>query len=368
MTKKARTAGLSLLLSVALLLLSFRGIDWGAFWNALGSCNWPLLVLSAVTGALMPACRSLRWRRTLLPFTPEVKRLDAIRANYVGYLANMAIPYTHEATRCIIMHRRMRGAVGYDKFAGLAVVERSCDALCILLLFLATAVLSRERYLPFLFSRLAGNDNGSSLLKSTLMIAGVIVAVLAAVLVIRKFAGGNRVCTRIYAFFQGIGEGVKSILNMERPYIYILETLLLWFIYWLQLYLGTRAIPSMANVSPADCLLLTVATAISSIVPVPGGFGAYHFMIASALSTLCQIPWVDGMAFATLVHESQTILLVLLGVVLFFTNNSGQGDVPRVDRDGVEEPVGVADADGGAGELREETVVEAAAAPEAKNT
>jgi len=299
------------IITAILLYLSFRDIDWKSFSISLTSCNWPILILSAAVGALMPTCRALRWRWTVKTFYPNVKRLDSILTNYVGYLVNMTIPYTHEATRCVLMHHKASEEVSYDKLVGVAIIERACDALCILLLFIITSLLSSERYLPYLKARFA-TDN---LLGTAVAIIIALTIIIISIIVIRKNNNKYRLCTKIFNFFSGIKVGLKSIGQLNSMWIYIMDTIVLWFIYWLQLYLGVKAMPSLAAVSAIDCLFLTLAVALSSIVPAPGGFGAFHFEVASALSTFYSIGWNNGIAYATLVHESQTIVMILIGIV-----------------------------------------------------
>jgi len=313
--KRAGTVVFSLLLAITLLYLSFRKMDWGDFVLSLKTCDWRMLSLSALVGALMPACRSLRWRRTVTPFAPKVKRIHSILSNYTGYLVNMAIPFSHEAVRCVIMHNVSGKTVGYDRLTGVAVMERACDALCILILFIITAVFSRERYLPFILDKLSGRSGELYGFKLSLALVSLVILVLASVLLLGKLNGRNRVCTRICRFFSGVWEGFRSIGKIHHPWCYAGETVLLWFIYWLQFYLGARAVGATDSVGAMDCLFLTLAASIASFIPVPGGFGAFHFMMASSLSALCSVPWNDALTYATLVHESQALLLIVIGTI-----------------------------------------------------
>jgi len=137
-------------IAICLLCLSFRKIEWDSFLDAVASCDWFFLLLSALTGAMMPLCRSLRWRLTVQPFYPAVRVSDSVLSNYVGYLVNMAVPFTHEATRCVIMHRRTKGGASYDKLLGVALVERACDVVCVLLLFIVTAIISGGKLIKLL--------------------------------------------------------------------------------------------------------------------------------------------------------------------------------------------------------------------------
>ena len=52
--------------------------------------------------------------------------------------------------------------------------------------------------------------------------------------------------------------------------------------------------------------------------PVQGGIGAFHWIISSGL-TLYGISKADGLVFATIQHESQLILVVILGTFSVFT-------------------------------------------------
>ena len=64
-------------------------------------------------------------------------------------------------------------------------------------------------------------------------------------------------------------------------------------------------------------LLLMLAGALSSIVPVPGGFGAFHFIVAAAVSYVYGLPFEFGIIFATLSHESQELNQLVWGGISF---------------------------------------------------
>lgn len=62
-----------------------------------------------------------------------------------------------------------------------------------------------------------------------------------------------------------------------------------------------------------DAFFLMVVGSVSSLVPVPGGFGAYHYLLSLALSTVYGIPMATGLIFATLSHESQALIQIICG-------------------------------------------------------
>jgi hypothetical protein len=50
--------------------------------------------------------------------------------------------------------------------------------------------------------------------------------------------------------------------------------------------------------------------------PVQGGFGAFHYMVSSAL-IIYGIKKVDGVSYAMLVHTSQTLTVIFIGGISF---------------------------------------------------
>ena len=313
MKRTGKTVGaiMAALLAAALLWLSFRDIDWPDFIADIRICDWRYLLLSAIAGGLMPACRALRWRLAVIPFDRSVTRRTAVTANYAAYLMNMAVPYTHEATRCMLVHRRSdRDASSYDRLVGIAVMERVCDA-CLLLLLLVFVCVSSPAVYGAFFKGLLGTQSG----RRTAIVAAVSVAAIFSVFMIMstKFSDRNRFLASVHRFMKGVRDGFRSIARLDRPWLFWFYTAAIWFIYWLQIRMMSVAMPQMSEVGPAGSLLLCLAGQLATVVPVPGGFGAFHYVIAVALTTVYGIQRETGMAFATLVHESQALVMIIAG-------------------------------------------------------
>ncbi len=52
--------------------------------------------------------------------------------------------------------------------------------------------------------------------------------------------------------------------------------------------------------------------------PVQGGIGAYHYFVSRGIAFLAGVSIEDGSAYAILTHESQLILVLILGAVAFY--------------------------------------------------
>ena len=132
-----------------------------------------------------------------------------------------------------------------------------------------------------------------------------------------KLKDRGRVFRKIYDVFAGIAQGFVSFSKMQKKGLFLLYTVFIWLFYWLMTLCVVRAYPSSAFLSMGDVLFLMAIGNMASVVPVPGGMGAYHYIIASALTAIYGLSWDCGMAFATISHESHAVIIVVFGVICY---------------------------------------------------
>ena len=77
------------------------------------------------------------------------------------------------------------------------------------------------------------------------------------------------------------------------------------------------AFDKINGLNMVDAMFLMIVGALSSLVPVPGGFGAFHYIVSLALTTVYGIPAEIGIVFATLSHESQIIIQIVCGGISY---------------------------------------------------
>ncbi len=75
-------------------------------------------------------------------------------------------------------------------------------------------------------------------------------------------------------------------------------------------------LPETSQLKLIDALFLLVVGTLGWVVPVQGGIGAYHYMVALGF-TLYKIPREPALTYATLCHGSQMIMLIVLGAISF---------------------------------------------------
>ena len=322
---------LSLLAALLLLYICFKDVEWRSFWGALRGCSWGWVVLSMLLGVVVFLLRALRWRELLLPIDPGTGRLTCYDATCLGYVANMLFPRAGELVRCgYITNRSTRDSEGhrlasFDKVLGTVIADRVWDIVFMVAICALVVGGLWERFGEFFSSLVGGGASQGRGLFLLLAAAGAVV--LLAVLIIWRLRDSNPWCAKAWGAVLGIWEGLISSVRMKSWWKFLLYTFLIWVLYWLMSYcvvlalqgispggpVGDEALGLLSRLGAMDALFIMIAGTLSTVVPVPGGFGAYHYIIMMALSSIYGIPQEVGLLFATLAHESQAIAQLVCG-------------------------------------------------------
>ena len=325
--------GLWIAVAALLVYFSFRNVNWKDFGIALRECRWGYVVLSMLLGVGAYWLRALRWRMQLLPLDASTARVTTWNAFNICTITNYVLPRVGEIVRCgyVVRHSGRDGEgrrlVTFDKALGTVVADRVWDGVSLIAVFLVLVGLLWRRFGAFftdtLFPGLAD--------KVHLWWILVLAALLAVCFVFLCWRLRDRegFWGRIWGWIRGICDGLVSCLHMRDGWLFIVYTVLIWTLYWLMSACILWALQGIdpASVSPeladalgkvdglgmSDALLLMFAGAVSSLIPVPGGFGAFHGAVALTLSSVYGIPFAAGLIFATLSHESQVISGIVCG-------------------------------------------------------
>lgn len=330
--KKILKYAVSLAVAAVLLWFSFRSVKWDDFIAGLGSCRWEFIVLSMAAGILAFYLRSLRWRELLLPIDSSLGRKTLFNAVNIGYIANFVFPRIGEFVRCGVVSGHSaqspetgRPLASYDRVLGTVVLERSWDMVTMLLFLCALLVARWDKFGTFFMDKmLVPVENSVDLsLGWVFLIAAAVAAIL--VFLVVRFRNSGRLMSGIYGVGAGLLQGVGSCLKMPHKWKFFTYTALIWGMYWLMSLSTMWALPDLDGLGAVDALFLMVAGSLGWVVPVPGGFGAFHFIVSLALSTIYGIPFGTGIIFATLSHESQAITMAVCGGLSYFSESMSSG-------------------------------------------
>lgn len=310
-------------LAAVLVYYCLRSIDWKQFMEALRLCRWEYVLLSMALGVLVFLVRGNRWRMLLLPFDASTSRVTTFNAYTICMAVNLALPRAGEVARLgyVVKHSATDGEgrrlLTFDKALGTLLIERAWDALVTLGMAAVLLLVMWESFGSFLLESMEGLGGVSAL---WWIAAGLVTLAVGLLFLAWRLRGKGGVWAKIWGFVDGIGSGLGSFLQMKDAWLFLVYTVVVWLIYWLMsacIVWALQDIEAFSGLTMTDAFFLMIAGSISSVVPVPGGFGAYHGVVCGALFSIWGIPLGTGMIFATLNHESQVLTQALCGLASY---------------------------------------------------
>lgn len=301
-------------LAAVLLYFSFKGVDWKEFRHVLGQCKWLYVAMAMLAGAASFFVRAIRWRLMMLPDDSGMKLLDCYDGFAIGKLCDFVVPHVGEFVRCgYVVTPRM----SYDRALGTVVLERFWDILMLFVLIVLLLVFKWAEFGAFFADRILTPVSERFNINFGLLAVLFVAAFVTAVRAVYVLRSKSKVCAKAAGFVTGLWEGVTSCFKMRRKGLFLVLTAMLWLMFLLMSWFIIKALPSDFGLHFIDALFIMLVGSVAGIVPVPGGFGAFHYLVAIALQTIYAIPFETGIIFATLSHESQAITMAICGLVSY---------------------------------------------------
>jgi uncharacterized membrane protein YbhN (UPF0104 family) len=290
-------------------------------WEKVRHADLFWVSVSIILGILALIIRAVRWKQLIEPLGYQPGVYNTYNAVMVGYLANMAIPRLGEISRCGALSKAEK--VPFDKLIGTVIVERVSDVLMLIVSILFVGFMESGTLSGFLLDQvwtpLQKGMSGNPLIP---VIAAVVL--LGGILFIAwlfRMKNPPKMVVKIIALIKGVIEGLKSIRKLRSKTLFIVYSCAIWILYLLMTYVCFFALPATSGLDIGAGLFVTVLGGIGMTAPVQGGIGVYHLLVSQGL-VLFGLSAADGIAFAMLVHTSQTLMLIILGFIsllsLFF--------------------------------------------------
>lgn len=305
---------LSFALAAVLVYFAFKEVQWDEFFEGLRQTNWWYISLSVIVSLLALLFRQLRWHMMLFPLDGSVRQLDVWDADNIGNLANIVLPGAGEFTRCGLMTTKN---AKYDKVFGTILMERIWDFLAILILMGLALALMWDRLGSFFLDSVVKPAAG----RINFGLGWALIAVIVLVLVLLWLAFALRrsftVCDKVACFMEEMLQGFLASLRIKHKFRFVLYTMLIWLMYILTTWFTFKAMPDYACLGFGDALFLSAIGNFASVIPVPGGIGAYHYLVTITMTTIYDSTWELGILFATLTHEIHALILIVTGVISY---------------------------------------------------
>jgi uncharacterized protein (TIRG00374 family) len=310
--------------TVGLLLLwiAFRTVNFKALLYDLKGANYYWLLLSTLFSLLAYFSRARRWIILINPLGYHPKYWNTFHAMMSGYLANLALPRIGEITRCVALGKKEK--IPVDQLVGTVVIERTVDLISLLVIMFTLFLTSGSEIRDYLneaiispFREKLLSVFGSAWIPWIVFIALVFLSLLVVVLY-RKELRKISFFSRIFDIVRGVTRGLKTILKLNRKWEFIFHTIFMWANYALMTWVVVFCLESTSNLSFGDAIFILVIGGLAMSAPVQGGMGAFHYFVSRGIALLEGVSIEDASAYAILAHESQLVVVLILGSLAFY--------------------------------------------------
>ena len=313
--------GLLLSISGALMWYAMRGLKWDDITQAIRTANYTWLLATLALSVMGYFSRAYRWQMQLAASQTPAPYWSVYHATMVGNLANIVLPRMGEVIRCSVLRRT--SGVPVQVALGTVVTERVIDVLVLLGLLGSVLLLDFNTFWSFVRDQiLGGRYDALARNRTPLLIAAVIGLLLLASVGYALFRNLERLRQNAFfnkavLFMKGLLAGVVSVLKLEKKGVFLLHTLFTWLVYYLMDYLAFRCFPATYSLDMRAGLAVLTFGAFGMAAPVAGGIGPFHVLVQGIL-LVYGVSKEAGIAYALVVHGSQTLLVVVMGAISFF--------------------------------------------------
>ncbi|MFN8257666.1 MAG: lysylphosphatidylglycerol synthase transmembrane domain-containing protein [Bacteroidales bacterium] len=298
-----------------LLWMVYKDQPFDQIISALKKANFFWILLTMPIALLSHISRAIRWNILIDSLGYKARNINVFFSVMIMYLSNTAIPRSGEIVRCGIIKKYEN--IPFSKLLGTVFVERLTDFLMLVVLILITVFTQLHVFSNFFRNNevimnksLTGNQVLFLFLTVSLLI---ILAIL--FFIFRKKLFHSRIMQKISNIFMNFMDGIKTVKRLKNRRAYLFHSIFIWTMYFLMIYISFKSFEFTKELNLLTGITLLVMSSIGFVVPSPGGFGSWHFMIIETLVIFGIKQQPDANAFALAVHGSMTILIVVAGFI-----------------------------------------------------
>ena len=309
-----------LLVGFGLLYLVFRKLDLHEVGNEIANARYKWLLLSILLGLVSHIARAIRWNILIQSMGYQTKTKITFYAVMIGYLANGAFPRLGEVTRCGVLSKKT--GVPFNALIGTVISERIFD-LFVLGLIIFSVIFFQLDFLRsfidgFFMSNMSGvMDTGTLVITIIISVAIIVLPLVLFWIFFRKIRELN-IYKKISDFLVGLLDGIISIWRMKNKAAFIGLTVVIWFFYVLMTYAAFFALDATSELNFIDAITLMALGSLGIVAPVPGGIGAYQFIVKAVLVEIYMIASEPAASFSIIMWATQMVLIIVAGIISYY--------------------------------------------------
>lgn len=305
-----------LAIGVLLLWLSFRKLDLNEIWIDIQEAEYSWLLTALFFAILSHIIRALRWNLLINSLGYKTRLTTTFFAVMIGYLANAAVPRMGEFVRCGVLSKKEK--IPFNSLFGTVISERLFDLISLLIIIFLVIVFQLNLVgdlLEELFSPLL-----ATIFSNVWSITFFLIGTLVFLTLLAWFVWKSKEWVKTLSFYQklhdfviGLWEGILTIAKMRQKGLFLLYTVTIWIFYGIMVYMPVLMLQETRHLDFIDGLTILAIGSLGIVAPVPGGIGAYHFIVKAILVELYAIEPNAAGSFAAITHAGQTLLNVIVG-------------------------------------------------------
>ncbi len=308
--------GIAILLSAGALYLAFRGQDFDSLFDIIKQANIWFILLALALQLVAHYIRAWRWQFSLRPVKPNIGIYHSFKAVVAGYGLNNIIPRAGELVRPAMIAQSE--SIPFASALATIVLERILDVIALGSIFAVSLYLFQDEFMKA-FPEIAQNSLAALFIISAFLIFFVLILVNKTIsdmliMMMRKFLP-QKIAT---LFVTAFGTFTKGLHGLSRDTILpiLLGTVGVWLFYTLSTFASIFILPGsgIEHIGFSGAIAILALTGVAITIPTPGGLGTFHYFISRALNSFFFIPLPTAIAFATISHSSNYIVVTLLGV------------------------------------------------------
>ena len=293
----------SIFFGLLLLYFVFQKIDLSVFFARLDSVNYSWIWFSIIISIFEHIIRAFRWNLLMEKNSDSLTTFNTTIVLIVSYFTSLIFPRFNDFVRCYLISKT--NTIKLSTSLGTVVSERIIDVLSLIVLAVLLLIIEYEIFVNLLIDIVD---------KINFDFINVLFIVIIIVIMLYVFKIFLKRSNFINAKFKEFKSGLFAFKDVYYRWDFLLSTFFLWIIYYLMGYVIFFALQETSHLGFNAGLAVLVAGTLGMIVPVNAGIGAYHFLVASILLNYT-ISYEEGLFFATLIHGSQVVSLILFGFV-----------------------------------------------------
>ncbi len=285
-------------------------------WKSFVNADYTWVIVSIFVGILSHIVRALRWNSLIETMGYRPKISNTFFAVMIGYLANMALPRLGEVTRCGVLTKYEK--VPINKSIGTVIIERSVDMVVFILLFFLNLIIFFDKINNYVQEKVYGplgeKFDFSEKLTYYFFVFLIVFAVFAGLFfILRRRIQRLKIYKKVIELLSGLWHGLWSVAKIRKPWTFVFQSLLIWVLYYLMVYLCFFSLPETNHLGWDAALSLLIFGSIGIMV-VQGGIGIYPVIISQTL-VIYQVASTTGYALGWLIWTAQTLMIVISGIV-----------------------------------------------------